>query len=96
MTCATPCENCDRKGLPILFTRYAAAYSSRVEGMTQLASMKPGGQLQSQPGSVDLKTARVFDEFSSKKFRCYFFHLALARQLFLLSAILSTRSDICH
>ena len=57
MHCATPCKNCDRKGLPILFTRYAAAYTSQVEGMAALKQLQPTGQLQAKPGGVTMATA---------------------------------------
>lgn len=57
MTCETPCKNCDRKGLPILFTRYAAAYIAREEGMQALKSLQPSGQFQHQPAGLALQTA---------------------------------------
>jgi len=41
MPCATPCKNCDRKGLPILFVRYAAAYSAQTKGMNALKQLQP-------------------------------------------------------
>jgi len=44
--CATPCSNCDRKGLPILFTRYAVAYSAQKANMALLKQLSPAGQLQ--------------------------------------------------
>ncbi len=58
MACVTPCEQCNRKGLPILFTRYAAAYSARPEGMAALDKLKPTGQFQTKPGGVAMQTAR--------------------------------------
>lgn len=58
MPCATPCPNCARKGLPILFTRYAAAYSAQAEGMAALEKLQPAGHLQTKPGGVTLQTAR--------------------------------------
>lgn len=57
MPCATPCSNCDRKGLPILFIRYAAGYSARDEGMTELKKLQPSGKLQASLGGVALQTA---------------------------------------
>ncbi|MEJ8857248.1 T6SS effector BTH_I2691 family protein, partial [Variovorax robiniae] len=57
MTCETPCKNCNRKGLPILFTRYAAAYSAQQKGMDALAALKPAHPLQTTPGKVAMKTA---------------------------------------
>lgn len=57
MTCETPCKNCDRKGLPILFTRYAAAYSAQDKGMAALKPLQPTGHFQRQPGGVALQTA---------------------------------------
>jgi hypothetical protein len=57
MPCATPCPNCESIGLPILFTRYAAAYSAQAEGIAELQKLRPTGQLQAQPGGVPLKTA---------------------------------------
>lgn len=55
--CATPCSNCDRKGLPILFTRYAAAYSVQKENMEALKHLSPAGQLQATPGGVAMASA---------------------------------------
>ncbi|WPH19288.1 T6SS effector BTH_I2691 family protein [Variovorax paradoxus] len=57
MPCATPCKNCDRKGLPILFVRYAAAYSAQAKGMNALKPLQPMGQLQARPGGVAMQTA---------------------------------------
>ena len=57
MPCATPCKNCDRKGLPILFVRYAAAYSAQTKGMNALKQLQPMGQLQAQPGGVAMQAA---------------------------------------
>lgn len=57
MPCATPCKNCDRKGLPILFVRYAAAYSAQSKGMSALKPLQPMGQLQAHPGGVAMQTA---------------------------------------
>lgn len=58
MTCESPCSNCNRTGLPILFTRYAAAYSVQEKGMAALRQLRPMGQLQAQPGGVTMKTAQ--------------------------------------
>lgn len=58
MPCKNPCDQCEQTGLPILFTRYAAAYSATREGMSALDSLKPGGQLKAQPGGVALQTAK--------------------------------------
>ena len=55
--CATPCSNCDRKGLPILFTRYAVAYSAQKANMTLLKQLSPTGQLQAKPAGVAIGTA---------------------------------------
>ncbi|AMP39720.1 T6SS effector BTH_I2691 family protein [Ralstonia solanacearum] len=55
--CATPCPNCDRKGLPILFTRYAVAYSAQKANMAVLKQLSPTSQLQAKPGGVDMHTA---------------------------------------
>ncbi|PIF75570.1 hypothetical protein CLU95_2720 [Variovorax sp. 54] len=57
MTCESPCDNCNRAGLPILFTRYAVAYSAQDKGMAALRQLRPTGQLQAQPSGVALKTA---------------------------------------
>ncbi|MEJ1129899.1 T6SS effector BTH_I2691 family protein [Variovorax sp. CCNWLW225] len=57
MPCATPCKNCDRKGLPILFVRYAAAFSAQAQGMSALKTLEPKGQLQAQPAGVAMQTA---------------------------------------
>ncbi|MBP3072024.1 hypothetical protein FGW39_19620, partial [Acinetobacter baumannii] len=55
--CATPCSNCDRKGLPILFTRYAVAYSAQKANMALLKQLSPAGQLQAKPAGVAIGTA---------------------------------------
>ncbi|ANJ75402.1 hypothetical protein K6V72_16025 [Ralstonia insidiosa] len=55
--CATPCSDCDRKGLPILFTRYAVAYSAQEANMVLLKQLSPTGQLQAKPGGVAIGTA---------------------------------------
>ncbi|BEP50066.1 hypothetical protein LJR260_003745 [Variovorax paradoxus] len=57
MPCATPCRNCDRKGLPILFTRYAAAFSAQEQGLAALKQLQPTGNFQAQPGGVAMRTA---------------------------------------
>lgn len=57
MPCATPCRNCDRKGLPILFTRYAAAFSAQEQGLAALTQLQPTGNFQAQPGGVTMRTA---------------------------------------
>jgi|GEM_PF-1512149 len=57
MPCATPCRNCDRKGLPILFTRYAAAFSAQHNGLAALRQLQPTGNFQTQPGGVAMRTA---------------------------------------
>ena len=57
MACKTPCRNCDRKGLPILFTRYAAAFSAQDQGMTALGQLQPTGHFQRRPGGVSMQTA---------------------------------------
>jgi len=58
MTCESPCSNCNRTGLPILFTRYAAAYSVQEKGMAALRQLRPTGKLQAQPGGVTMETAQ--------------------------------------
>ncbi|WP_052321626.1 T6SS effector BTH_I2691 family protein [Ralstonia sp. A12] len=57
MPCEKPCTNCKREGLPILFTRYAAAYSAQDKGMAALRKLAPIKPLESKPGGVDIKTA---------------------------------------
>ena len=57
MPCATPCKNCDRKGLPILFVRYAAAYSAQTKSMDALKPLQPMGQLQARPGGIPMQAA---------------------------------------
>ncbi|CAA2099295.1 T6SS effector BTH_I2691 family protein [Variovorax paradoxus] len=57
MPCTSPCKNCDRTGLPILFTRYAVAYSAQAESMNAIRPLGPTGNLQARPGGVALKTA---------------------------------------
>jgi hypothetical protein len=54
---ATPCDQCSRSGLPILFTRYAAGYSASRGGMDALDTLKTGGTLQTRPSGVKLKAA---------------------------------------
>lgn len=58
MAYSTPCDQCKQTGLPILFTRYAAAYSATTQGMAALDALKPAGKLKARPGGVDLKTAK--------------------------------------
>lgn len=57
MPCALPCRNCDRKGLPILFTRYAAAYSAQEKSMSVLGRMQPVAPFEAQPEGVALQAA---------------------------------------
>lgn len=55
MTCEKPCKNCDRTGLPILFTRYAVAYSVQSARQTTLGQLQPRGHLKAKPDGVTLK-----------------------------------------
>lgn len=55
---ATACDQCSQTGLPILFTRYAAAYSASQSGMDALDTLNTGGTLRVRPGGVTLKTAK--------------------------------------
>ncbi|XXQ54280.1 toxin VasX [Xenophilus aerolatus] len=57
MPCPSPCSNCERKGLPILIARYAAAYSARQPGMAELRKLQPVAPLDPRPGGVALQTA---------------------------------------
>jgi hypothetical protein len=57
MPCEKPCTNCSREGLPILFTRYAAAYSAQDKGMAALRKLAPVKPFENKPGGVDIKTA---------------------------------------
>lgn len=57
MPCPSPCSNCERKGLPILIARYAAAYSAREAGMAELRKLQPVAPLDPRPGGVALQTA---------------------------------------
>lgn len=54
---ATPCDQCSQTGLPILFTRYAAAFSASQSGMAALDTLKTGGTLKTRPSGVALKAA---------------------------------------
>ncbi|MDQ0014380.1 hypothetical protein J2W23_002771 [Variovorax boronicumulans] len=58
MACKNPCDQCAQSGLPILFTRYAAAYSCTDKGAAALDKLKPSGSFKSQPGGIALQTAR--------------------------------------
>ncbi|MET3497844.1 T6SS effector BTH_I2691 family protein [Variovorax boronicumulans] len=58
MACKNPCDQCVQSGVPILFTRYAAAYSCTEKGAAALEKLKPGGNFRSQPGGVALQTAQ--------------------------------------
>jgi hypothetical protein len=58
MVCQTACKECAQSGLPILFTRYGAAYSSTKEGMAALDALKLTGQLQVKLGSVGMQVAK--------------------------------------
>jgi hypothetical protein len=58
MAYTTRCPQCSQTGLPILFTRYAAAYSSTTVGMAALDSLKLSAPLQVTPGNVRMQTAK--------------------------------------
>ncbi|MEZ2298762.1 T6SS effector BTH_I2691 family protein [Variovorax sp. RCC_210] len=58
MAHTTRCPQCSQTGLPILFTRYAAAYSSTTAGMAALDSLKLSAPLQATPGNVRMQTAK--------------------------------------
>jgi type VI protein secretion system component VasF len=58
MVCKTTCKQCAQTGLPILFTRYAVAYSSTEESQAALDNVKPSGKFKSQPGGVSMKAAK--------------------------------------
>lgn len=58
MAHTTRCDQCAQTGLPILFTRYAAAYSATNGGMNALDSMKLSAPLQAKPGNVHMQTAK--------------------------------------
>jgi hypothetical protein len=58
MVNTTRCPQCAQSGLPILFTRYAAAYSSTTVGMAALDSLKLSAPLQVTPGNVRMQTAK--------------------------------------
>lgn len=55
MPCESPCDACKPGDLPILFTRYAAAFSAEPEHAAALKKLKPSGQFKAP--SVSLKTA---------------------------------------
>ena len=55
MPCESPCDACKPGDLPILFTRYAAAFSAEPERAAALKKLKPSGQFKAP--SVSLKTA---------------------------------------
>ncbi len=57
MICETPCKNCNRKGLPILFTRYGVAYAAQPSRATTLKTLTPSGNLEATPGNVKLGQA---------------------------------------
>ncbi len=71
-----PCEQCNRKGLPILFTRYAAGYSSRPKGLAVLDQFKPTGHLRAQPGDVPIKTGR----YGVRMLRAGYLYLRIERR----------------
>lgn len=56
MPCTTPCSNCSRQGLALLFVRYAAGFSATARGMAVLRALQPTGRLKAQPGRVAMKT----------------------------------------
>ncbi|CBJ40371.1 conserved hypothethical protein (plasmid) [Ralstonia solanacearum CMR15] len=76
MVCTNPCDDCKREGLPILFTRYSAGYSSRAEGLSTLDKFKPTGRLQAQPGGVPIKTAR----YGVRMLRAGYLYLRIERR----------------
>jgi hypothetical protein len=57
MVHSTPCDHCKQSGFPILFTRYAAAYSSTDEGTAALSALKPSGKFKGQPAGIALQAA---------------------------------------
>ncbi|MDP9914333.1 hypothetical protein J2W27_006473 [Variovorax boronicumulans] len=63
------------KGLPLLFTRYAAAYSTNAEGLAALDQLRPSGQLQSKPGNVPLEAAR----YGLRMLRAGFLYIRIKR-----------------
>lgn len=58
MAHTTRCPQCAQTGLPILFTRYAVAYSATNVGMAALDSLKLSAPLQATPGNVRMQTAK--------------------------------------
>lgn len=87
-----PCEQCNRKGLPILFTRYAAGYSSRPKGLAVLDQFKPTGHLRAQPGDVPIKTGR----YGVRMLRAGYLYLRIERRGCPSGRdTLSTRTAIC-
>lgn len=55
--CKTPCSNCSRTGLPILFGRYGVAYHSQASAIALLKRYTPKGHLQTEPGGIGLDKA---------------------------------------
>ena len=47
---SNPCPNCTRTGFPILFTRYAIAYSESSQGREALKKLTPKAPMQPAPG----------------------------------------------
>ncbi|WP_341889775.1 T6SS effector BTH_I2691 family protein [Variovorax sp. YR752] len=58
MVCKTACSQCSQAGTPILFTRYAVAYSATDKGAAALDTLKPNGKFKTQPGGIALQTAK--------------------------------------
>ncbi|MDH6168255.1 hypothetical protein M2282_003406 [Variovorax boronicumulans] len=59
MAHTTACDKCSKSGFPILFARYAAAYSATTRGKALLDALKPTkGKLKAQPGGIALHTAK--------------------------------------
>jgi len=58
MPCTNPCTQCARSGLPILFTRYAAAYGVTPAGLATLDRLRPSGNFNPVPGGVPTQVAR--------------------------------------
>ncbi|WP_317629317.1 T6SS effector BTH_I2691 family protein, partial [Variovorax boronicumulans] len=61
--------------MPLLFTRYATAYSTNAEGLAALDQLRPSGQLQSKPGNVPLEAAR----YGLRMLRAGFLYIRIKR-----------------
>jgi len=77
--CATSggpvCPQCTRRGLPILFGRYAVAYSEDAKQMARLDELQPKHPLQAMPDGIRLEKAK----YSVRMLRAGYLYILIER-----------------